>query len=130
MSIRTDLADTLTELFPDYKVVTTDRSLGTLDKLTLILSARTIAAGPTTGSADVTFDLSIVWPGLDLDKAEEALEDAVVGLLIELTTHFQNLEWSPARKGVYAARYPAWALDVKVRTILVNATPATPDPQE
>ncbi|NQX34051.1 hypothetical protein [Herbiconiux sp. VKM Ac-2851] len=98
-----NLVGLLKPMLPEkFRYVTSERNIDTLSAPTVIVTLQNIEPAPNiqAGSNLLTFRVTIAVPTSNFDKAEESLEDAVLGLLAA----FDDLPaflWSGANKVRY-----------------------------
>jgi hypothetical protein len=110
-----NLAELLKPMLPGtYRFVASERNVDTLSAPTVIVRLRSIEPAPniSAGSNLLNFLVTIAVPTSDLDKTEEALEDAVFGLLAALDD-LPAFLWSGAEKRTYDQSL-SWDINVTV----------------
>ncbi len=132
MRARTELGTSLAEMFPEWKIVDSDRSIDELTVMAIQLHQSTVKPAPYQGAALVDIDVNLIWPGKDIEKAEDALDDAIVALVVAFAEQFPQIEFTNAVKGVYAQKWPAYKFTT---TVLAAVAPAgagdeAPDPED
>lgn len=116
---RAFIAETIREHAPKaWRVVASHEELGTLDRITVVVSVSRIAraAEAPMGAYDTTALVSLVSPiEGNHDKAEAQLEEAIGDLLVILERKL-GTAWEPAELRIFRDRNLAWDIPVHVIT--------------
>lgn len=121
MSARTELAAALKPLLPKRWVIVP--SVRNIDRMTvphLIINASRIEPGAQSGALRTTFGITIVEPKVDIDAAENALDDEVSEFLTALLK-LGWCHWESASKQVYEDRHLAWTVDLETITNFIDS---------
>jgi hypothetical protein len=121
MSIRSDLVAALKPLLPArIKYVDSPRALDGLEAKTPVVQVyrESVAKAPNAqGNYFNTFALWIISPGVDVPRAEDALDD-LLDLVVVALDQVSWLNWTTAERSVYGdAEKPAYKINL---TILSN----------
>lgn len=95
----------------------TVRQVLTLDRPTVYIEhtvVNVLVAAPI-GSVENTVVVTILDHHTDYDKAEDALDVAVLDLILDLDSH-ERLAWTKAEKVEVADKYLGWAITLTVIT--------------
>lgn len=101
---------------------------GTLSKTTVFLEYTSIAPLPAApiGNALCTLNLTVASPLTDESKAEVAVDDNVVDLVLALDGH-SRIVWTGAEKKVIEDTYIAWTVSLNVYARTAKPTPPAPE---
>ena len=125
MNVREFLADKLSPLIPDgWKIVASVRNLDKPTGIVAQIKHTGVTRMPEApiGHLQHTVTLTVLTPHTDVEKAEDALDEAVTELLTLIDAH-ESIGWSDATK-VRADTWLAWDIDLAV--ISNRTTPDTP----
>lgn len=111
-SPREKLAESLTEGFPEWKVVPSERVPDSLDRPTLVLKQRTIARLPEAPQSHYTvgYFVTVVDDHTDFDAAETALDENVLAVW-EYLMSLSNVHPKTATKALFADAYLAYDIE-------------------